>query len=364
MSLDLTFLSERLTSTSAPPRPVNVYDILREGWRETRVDMTLQFFLDPNERHGLGTLVIDALLKTLDGASSIGPDGALEARLQAETASGSEAWEVETQVDFIDVYAVNRDLDIAIVLENKIGHVLHNPLKKYAAHARKEGFGTVIVGVLAPEVRAHQNRAQEKYLSRPITYTDLSDAITESNAFTLLDRAGSNQNQRRSLDLLDQFLEARTTDNTMANLHNEQERLDEWREINRKHEHAIAAFESARKEMRRMIRDRRQRLEPLIADRFESLGLQPDWEAHGGANDETWNAYHFPTADWSIELKFSLRPSMPAVFVYDRAGNTYTNTTSQDLGLDWLASDEELAEAFVTRVQAILTDALHGSRRN
>ena len=67
MTLDLSFLSVPLGSMPTPSRPFNVYDILGDGWREAPVDMTLQFFLDPNERHGLGSVVIDALLKALEG---------------------------------------------------------------------------------------------------------------------------------------------------------------------------------------------------------------------------------------------------------------------------------------------------------
>ncbi|MGB7982511.1 MAG: hypothetical protein WCF36_17155 [Candidatus Nanopelagicales bacterium] len=96
MTLDLSFLSVRLGSMPESSRPVNVYEILRDGWRETRVDMTLQFFLDPNERHGLGSLVIDALLKVLDGAPTIGPAGRTETLFVAEDFQGSEAWEVST----------------------------------------------------------------------------------------------------------------------------------------------------------------------------------------------------------------------------------------------------------------------------
>lgn len=68
LTLDLSFLAVPLGPMPARSRPVSVYDILSESWRETRVDMTLQFFLDPDGRHGLGTLVMDALLRVLDGA--------------------------------------------------------------------------------------------------------------------------------------------------------------------------------------------------------------------------------------------------------------------------------------------------------
>lgn len=72
VTLDLSFLALPLAPMPAPSRAVTIWDIVGEGWRETRVDMTLQVFLDPNEWHGLDVLVMDALLKVLDGVPSIG----------------------------------------------------------------------------------------------------------------------------------------------------------------------------------------------------------------------------------------------------------------------------------------------------
>ncbi|MET3770284.1 hypothetical protein ABIB15_002994 [Marisediminicola sp. UYEF4] len=161
ITLDLSFLEVSLSPARSVQRPVNVYDILREGWRETRVDMTLQFFLDPTERHGLGSLAMDALLRLLDGAPDIDPGGHSSKRLIAKDAEGSDSWEIATQVGFIDVYAANPDLGIALVLENKIGHVLDNPLGKYAEFARNDGFDTVLVAVLAPEAREHLDPTQK-----------------------------------------------------------------------------------------------------------------------------------------------------------------------------------------------------------
>lgn len=360
--MDMSFVQASVSQPRSRPRPVNVYDVLREGWRETRVDMTLQFFLDPNERHGLGSLVIDALLRTLDGARVIGPSGATDARFTVADAEGSDAWEVGTQVDFIDVYAVNRELDVAIVLENKIGHVLNNPLQKYAAYAGEDGFSTVLVAVLAPNVRAHIDPSQQTYMSAAITYADLSEEIKRAPALVEFLFAPEDLNQRRSLDLLQQFMEARNGDVSMSELEDESQRLDEWRAILDEHGPAIRAFEQARSAIGSMIRDRRKRLEPLIAQRFAEAGLVTEWESHGGIREETWNAYYFPDADWTVELKFSADPEHPAIYVYDRRGKTYKDSTSEPLGLPWIASDEQITEAFVAQVLRILQHAKDGNR--
>lgn len=111
-----------------------------------------------------------------------------------------------------------------------------------------------------------------------------------------------------------------------------------------------------------MIRDRRRRLEPLIADRRASAGLVPDWESHGGLREETWSAYSFPDADWSVELKFSADPARPAIFVYDRRGKTYKDSTIEPLGLSWTATDEQISDAFVARLIEILGHARMGTR--
>src|SRR5690606_12627143 len=127
--------------------------------------------------------------------------------------------------------AVNPELGIAIVLENKIGHVLNNPLRKYAAYARDEGFTTVIVAVLAPDVRSHGNLEHQRYLSAAITYADLTEEIKRAPALVEFLLAPRDLNQRRSLDLLQQFVEARNGESSMSDLENEAKRLEEWRTI-------------------------------------------------------------------------------------------------------------------------------------
>lgn len=355
MALDLSFLNVPLGPTPTPSRPVNVYDILREGWRETRVDMTLQFFLDPSERHGLGSMVIDALLRTLGGANVISAGGLADAPFVAGSVSGSSAWEIGTQVEFIDVYAVNRDHRIAVVLENKIGHELNNPLDKYATTALTDpDVDGVLVAVLAPEKRATPSRL-ERWLSRAITYSDLAEEIKRSPGFVehLLDPGG--RDERRSIDLLQQFIEARVGDSEVIDLAGQADRIGEWRTLLNEHSAAINRFESAKKDISRLLRDRNKTLDVILAGKLDDAGLTITWEAHGGTGVDYWNAYCFSPQNWSIELKLSTLPEHPSViYVLDYKGRTYKPKRIESLDIEWGASDEEIADAFVARALRIL----------
>lgn len=362
MTLDLSFLSFPLGSGDAPPPPVNVYDILGEGWRETRVDMTLQFLLDPNERHGLGSLVMDALLRVLDGSPTIGPAGKTDALFVAEDFTGSDAWEISTQAAFIDVYATNAELGIAVVLENKIGHTLDNPLDRYAAHALGgQEIATVLVAVLAPE-RRRPRGVQENWLSRAVTYSELFAEVKASPDLVEALLGPGDRDQRRSLDLLQQFMEARDGAMDMTDLDAEAARIDEWRGLLDQHGGAIKEFLEARRQVGSVLRARNKRLAPIIAAGLEAAGLEVGWEGHGGYDTEVWNAYHFPGSDWSVELKLSINPAQPSIFVLDYPGRTYKNKTKEPLGLQWIASDQEVSDAFVERVSEVLEQARTGTR--
>jgi hypothetical protein len=364
VDLDLAFLDLNLAAPSVRPRPVNVYEILREGWRETRVDMTLQFFLDPSERHGLGSLVIDALLTCLDGAPIIGSAGKTSKTLASDDFLGSEEWEIGTQVGFIDVLATNTALGIAIVLENKIAHQLNNPLDHYAKVAFSRGdFPTLLVVVLAPELRSAKPQL-DPWLSRSITYAELATAIKRMP--DLVDHLlnPSDQDQRRSLELLQQFIEARSGDHDVIDLETEATRLNEWRELVDRHREAIAKFEEEKHSITQMLRLRSKRLIDPLADRIASAGLEFSWEAHGDyvKGSDFWNAYCFTPEDWSIELKFAGAPPQPAIYVADYRGRTYKDLTTEPLGLDWSASDEQIADAFIEQVKFILAQVRHGTR--
>ena len=356
-TLDLTFLDVSLPPASGPKQPVNVYDILRDGWRETRVDMTLQFFLDPNERHGLGPLAMDALLRTLQGAHLIDAGGITGESFDPGHFLGSNRWELGTQVEYIDVLAVNEELDLALVLENKVGHVLNNPLQNYAQSALSNGVSQALVVVLAPELREAPT-GHERWLSASITYDRFNAEIRRSPALINYLLAPADLDQRRSLDLLQQFFEARSGGPTMTDLTNEEERLSQWRDLMQSKQEALKTFERAQTDIRRLLKVRNTRLEPLIAEKLADLGMTPDWEAHGGSGEDVWNAYHFPEIGWSIELKFTIKPELPKIYVQLYPARDYKLKQIEDLGLPWSSSDEELVEAFIHRLQRLASDVV------
>ena len=355
LDLDLTFLTVPIRLRAVAPPPVNVYEVLRDGWRETRVDMTLLFLLNPSERHGLGSLVIDALLATLHGAPFIREEGTTTTVLSAPDYVGSTAWEIQTQADRIDVLATNTDSGLAIVLENKIGHILNNPLGSYAASALKDpAVNDVLVVVLAPEQRNAQEE-QSKWLSRSITYAQLAEEIRRSPRLVEQVLDPVDQDQRRSLDLLEQFMEMRTREGAMRNDSDDAARLQEWRVLLEDHQEAIEAFNRARKDMRAVIKRRRESLEAPIADRIAESGFTTDTTTPGGGSDDFQElGYYFTDADWTIGLCFQTRPGpLSELYVYDNSGRGNANRRRQPLGVAWTESDDTLADAFLARVAEI-----------
>ena len=224
----------------------------------------------------------------------------------------------------------------------------------------EQKIATVLVAVLAPERRTARDE-QENWLSRAITYSELIEQIKVSPE--LIDHLLSpmDRDQRRSLDLLQQFIEARNGGTDVTDLAGEAARLNEWRNLLREHGEAITQFLEARRRAGSLLRDRNKRLAPLIAAGLEDAGLEVGWEAHGGFDTDVWNAYHFPAADWSVELELSSDPARPSIYVKDYLGRTYKNETVQPLGLEWTTSDQEVSDAFVERVEQILEQARSGT---
>lgn len=349
MSLDLDFLAKIPILPSTPQQAVNVFDILREGSLETRVDMTLKFFLDPNERHGLGPLVLDSLLALVDGATVFRRDGST-AILRSQDFMGSDGWSVQTQSEFIDVFAVNTELDIALVIENKIGHVLNNPLGKYVRTALRDA-GRVIVIVLAPSSRAHVSQDQQLWISQSVPYSDLISEIKSSPQLVEHLLRPIDLDQRRSLDFLQQFMEVRTGRDLMASLKEEDRFLSDWRAMLEDRGAAIEAFLNARKRLTALLKDRMRRLEPLV---IQSLSENFEVESGpvGGTPEEVWAIFYLPALDWTFELKFSAHPAAPLVFAFDRQGRKYVNKRSTPLDVAWDQSDSDFVSAFVAAVTA------------
>ena len=148
----------------------------------------------------------------------------------------------------------------------------------------------------------------------------------------------------------------------MSNDTDDAARLDEWRTLFNEHGPAIEAFYRARKDVRAMLKRRRERLEGPIADRISEAGLATITAYGGGSDDFQEVAYQFAETDWVIGLCLSSRVQYPEMYVYDNPSLSKSNRRRQAFDLAWTDTDDELAEAFLARVTEILAEVSSGSR--
>lgn len=123
---------------SIPPsgeiEDLTVFQICGFPHYENVISNVLAFFLNPENNHGLGTLVVDSLLEAASFDSS-------EIELQFEV-------ERETKTDsgnFIDIFLRSAALNVAI--ENKINAPLYNDLSDYWDYSKigcERAFGIVL----------------------------------------------------------------------------------------------------------------------------------------------------------------------------------------------------------------------------
>ena len=370
-------LSRPLPKLTRSPRPVNVFELVGQTRSEGAADRILAYFLEPSERHGLGSLVIDALLATLDGAPLLGREGRRKETLNSSQLQATTGWVVQRQVrassvddvdrtalgwsGIIDLYLTHQELGVAIIVENKIDAVLSNPLASYANHALGEGYELVVLAVLAP-YEHDLNSDQARWVSRPITYSALLGEVEAGlPTFLASDEALYDEDTSRSLAILHQFIEVRK-DTTVAQDYNaEAQYINEFRAVRADNSRQIDEILDAVQEVNQFTKARSKRLEPLLRERLDTAGLQTGWEAHGASSERwplAWNAYQFAETDISVELLMSQNPRFDEpIFIKAYPGRTYKLFPDLDnvpLGTDWSSTDEEIADAFVARVLDVL----------
>jgi PD-(D/E)XK nuclease superfamily len=356
-----------------------VFRLLELSKSEHAADQTLAFFLDPRERHGMGGALVDTLLSLLGDGPVLNADGRIpESRFACEKILGSSEWRVERQVavsapelalsalnwpGIMDLYLTNKTLSTAVVIENKIDAPLNNPLESYVRHAVDEGYSTVLLAVLAPyELTFDDEHA--RWATRGITYRALFERMWETSALSDSPPGDSNLDVRRSIDLIQQFREIRERGAKTMGYTNDADFVNEFRQMLSGHEPAVEEFFDAVQTMNQLCRVRSGDLEPVIRERLDTLGVDIDWEAHGGSNNKgwvtAWNAYHLVESDNSIELIMTPDPRRAGpITAKAYPGRTYKYYPDFDhitFGVDWHASDEEVAEAFIVVVRRLLQE--------
>ena len=132
-------------------RKKNIYDILGVQTKETVNSKVLAYFLSPKEEHQFNYLFIDALKELINEKQEDGTgldvnnfSGEFEVFTEDMTVRAIEELEKQKRVD-----VTIEGSDWTIIIENKINHLLNNPLKAYWEHAEAKYFGNVIGVILS-----------------------------------------------------------------------------------------------------------------------------------------------------------------------------------------------------------------------
>jgi hypothetical protein len=380
--VDVSFLDVRLPALKRPRALLNFYDLLGLSGSELAADQTLAYFFDPQERHGMGTAMVDSLLLLLSRAPLLGAYGRVPETFDPVAFLGAPGWSIDRQVTaadpgegvstlkwsgIIDIYLTNRQLDLAIIVENKIGASLHNPLESYVRHAIDEGYGTVLLTVLAPYEHSLNNEASE-WVSRPLTYGALFESMRTTSGKLDHDAAISDSNRRRSAELLEQFQEIRERRGITVDYASEAEFVNQFRQALKGRESALEEFFAAQQKINKIYRQRSELLRPLIDERLENHGLATGWEAHGhqsGRWTYAWNAYNLTESNHSVELILTPDPTrtgpITAKAYPGRDYKIYPNFDHIPIGVDWSSPNEDIADSFIGFALQVIKEHPHAS---
>lgn len=365
---DFSFLDGAFGKVGVVARPVNVFEIAGFPRRETVASNVLAYFFDPNERHGLGTLVIDSLLGLLDGELLIGRGGAAGGIFVARDSLGSLDWVVTTEAATgdgkrIDVFLTNDALDLSVVIENKLDAVVYNPFDSYVAHAIN-GHSAALSVVLSPTRRSltRLDDRSRAHISAALTYDEIFERLSSA-----LDEPPSGADSR-SVDLLRQFIENTSEKESRMDAAMENQALQQfWQSIEGK-EKEFTEFFRALERVNVVLKRRADRLYPEILRRLESLGpVEATWCVAG--YDKKWGlkdglvaivylSFRLAGAP-TVELMLGFLPHHPSyaltVKAYIKnAGQCIPGYDYVPLAGDYDDPDADIIERFVEVVQGLM----------
>ena len=368
-----SFLDADFSKVRLPPQPVNVFDLSGFPRWETVASNVLAYFLDPrDERHGLGTLFIDALLETLNGTPPLRSGGRANAEsFNATMHLGSREWVVQTEHSTddrkrIDIYLTNTALDLAIILENKLDASVYNPLESYARRAITE-FATVLTAVIAPRpIRLERVGASAmQWTSAAITYDELFDRVLPSIA-------GGSRGDARSVDLLLQFIENTSERSNQVDASSENEVLERFWDALRGRESGYRSFFDALSEVNAILTRRSQTLHDairpalderrLVTNSYVGAGYHKRWGLDDGRLAVVYVGFALVNGI-TVELIVGFIPSREQYGLHVKAYGRGRGSADPYPGYDWIPvgatladTDMDIADAFVGIVDRLLHD--------
>lgn len=357
------FLRSDFRGMRTPLRPVNVFELSGFPRWETVASRVLAYFLDArDERHRMGSVGADALLGLLNGVRTIALPGRPAGVFDAVPVKGSQAWTVEAEAvtadgNRIDVLMTNDEHDLAIAIENKLDAAINNPFESYANRAGA-AHSNVIVVVLSPTRRSLPSD-ESPWISAAITYDEFLDRLTEG-------LASAQEADRRSLDLLQQYIENTSEKEQRVSASSEAAMLEAFWDATTGADNQLGEFFKALTRVNKTLRRRAEALHAMIQPELEFQGrLTQSWQVAG--NERTWGrsdgrvavvyvAYELTSGN-CIELMVGQYPGKKwtgfAVKAYasrNNAGAMYPDFDHVPLRAGWRDPDADIVAEFLTCV--------------
>jgi hypothetical protein len=208
-------------------RPRTFMEIAGRAHDENTYSNILAFFLDPNEAHGLGTLLFDALARV--GRVAVGErfDGQVSVSREVTTDKGK-------RLDILVETGTH-----VVLIENKIYAPIDNPFDEYAAYLDRISRGCKKHKFLLTLVPSSEGR---RWDFTNVTHAELTDQIRR-----MLDRYVSGADARY-LTLLTEFLD--TLENLKRGTHMNKGFVEMLVKREAEVEHFLAGLEALKDEMR------------------------------------------------------------------------------------------------------------------
>ena len=288
---DTSFLDTTYNSFE-PIHSVNIFRLCGFPRRELVSSRIWAYFFDPAERHGLGTLFVDALLSLLQ--EHLGKKR--EDDLSASGTWFDDDWTVETEVTTkdsqrIDLLVASDSRHLTIAIENKVDAALYNDLPAYAGHACEiSGIdGRSYCVVLSSYTISDEVVGADIYL----TYNELFARVLRGLPSTL------GTADARSIDILMQFVENYGEDSSGMNANHDQEVSKVLESLEGKDE-SIREFLQSLTSLSQELKERGYRLRGRIEQIFTDGDLTIDDKLGPITVKEAWPTLE-RCAKWQIE---------------------------------------------------------------
>lgn len=277
------FLSELKKLPPLQRRQQTFMEIAGYPHFENSCSNILQFYLNPNNEHGFGTLLLDSLA-TLINADLVTDEQSIEVRREELTARRNR----------LDLIVESNNYIIGI--ENKLFAKAYNPFCDYSRHLESSSKGRQIYKVLL-SLRLEQP-SPELCGFQPIGY----DLFLQETS-TKFDAYAQNANEQHTIFLQD-FIQ------TMQNLQSptsiDPQRLEYFRNNHQEITTLLGEVDELRKDMRRKIKQLEQTID--LKDISYSSSIESGlWKSSTDLIDVLWYIIQIENSLW-LQLDVCLTP--------------------------------------------------------